>query len=129
MTNQSRKRAVQSRKKQRIRLVIRPEAGKVARIIEATGDILDYKEEFSNNGYARIKYTNKLGRRVNKRVHRMVWEHVNGKIPKGYIIHHIDENKKNNSISNLQIMKKKDHDRLHGSVAPRDSRGRFVKKK
>ena len=38
---------------------------------------------------------------------------LKGKIPKGYIIHHIDGNRKNNDISNLKMMTKLEHDRLH----------------
>lgn len=34
-------------------------------------------------------------------------------IPKGFIVHHIDENKDNNKPSNLILIHKKDHYRLH----------------
>lgn len=36
------------------------------------------------------------------------------KIPTGYCVHHIDENKHNNNISNLALMRKDDHNLLHG---------------
>jgi len=48
-----------------------------------------------------------------KYIHQAVWEHFNGKIPKGYIIHHIDGDKSNNDISNLQIMTQPEHMKLH----------------
>lgn len=56
-------------------------------------------------------YTN--GRKI--RMHRYVWEFYNGEIPKGYHIHHIDRDKSNNDISNLQIMSTKEHCELHSN--------------
>lgn len=43
--------------------------------------------------------------------HRAVWEEVNGKIPAGCHIHHIDGNKSNNCLSNLQMMEGREHNR------------------
>ena len=51
-----------------------------------------------------------------KYIHQAVWEHFNGKIPKGYIIHHIDGDKSNNDISNLQLMIQSEHIKLHQSL-------------
>lgn len=60
----------------------------------------------NNQGYYRL--TN------NELLHRKVWEEYYGqKIPEGYVIHHIDHNPLNNSISNLQLMTFEDHARLH----------------
>ena len=50
------------------------------------------------------------------RLHRAVWEHHNGPIPKGFEIHHIDENKDNNGIENLELMERSAHRRLHAST-------------
>lgn len=50
-----------------------------------------------------------------KRLHIYVWEKHNGVIPKGYCIHHIDENKNNNNIENLKLMIRHDHLSLHAS--------------
>lgn len=36
--------------------------------------------------------------------HRFAWECWNGIIPKGMQIHHIDHNKKNNGLDNLQMV-------------------------
>lgn len=50
--------------------------------------------------------------RVNGKIvfeHRYVWEKANGPIPKDYIIHHIDEDKKNNRIENLKMMHWTEH--------------------
>ncbi len=37
-------------------------------------------------------------------VHRLVWEAFNGKIPSNLQVNHIDENPKNNNLSNLNLM-------------------------
>jgi hypothetical protein len=50
--------------------------------------------------------------RGNKRLHRVVWEYHNGKIPKGYEIHHKDENTHNNNIDNLNLVHKTLHQRF-----------------
>lgn len=43
-------------------------------------------------------------------VHRLIWMVANGcDIPEGYEIHHIDGNKDNNCISNLELVTKKEH--------------------
>lgn len=57
------------------------------------------------NGYIRIQTEHGY-----QYEHRYVWEQVNGPIPSGCIIHHIDGNKTNNNIANLQLMTKKEHD-------------------
>ena len=50
------------------------------------------------------------------RLHRYIWEKYNGcKIPEGYIIHHKNENKKDNDLSNLELMTKSNHTRLHST--------------
>lgn len=49
-----------------------------------------------------------------KRLHVYIWEKKYGKVPKGYHIHHIDENPYNNDISNLQLLTQFDHLSLHG---------------
>lgn len=49
-------------------------------------------------------------------LHNYNWEKVNGKIPKGYELHHIDLNKINNDISNLQLLTSKEHTELHSKL-------------
>ncbi len=46
-------------------------------------------------------------------MHRVVWEHYNGSIPVDFEIHHIDENPHNNTIENLELVKKGEHQRMH----------------
>lgn len=50
-----------------------------------------------------------------ERLHRATWEYHNGKIPKGYHVHHKDGNKLNNDISNLEILPGAEHISLHGN--------------
>ena len=42
-------------------------------------------------------------------LHRVVWEDNFGEIPQGYHIHHIDHDRSNNRISNLQCIKGSKH--------------------
>lgn len=50
-----------------------------------------------------------------KRLHAYIWEKQNGKIPEGMSIHHIDHNKMNNEIENLQCVSSDDHARIHAA--------------
>jgi len=50
-----------------------------------------------------------------KTTHSRVGEKKYGfdKIPAGFVIHHIDENKNNNQYYNLILLHRKDHKRVH----------------
>ena len=63
-----------------------------------------------SNGYLKITHNGK-----ETYVHRLVWEHYNGPIPSGYHIHHRDENKRNNRISNLALSKEDEHLAYHAT--------------
>ena len=60
------------------------------------------------SGYYRAHFGKKV-----KSLHRYVWEYYNGEIHKGYHIHHIDENKDNNEISNLKLISAQEHLSMH----------------
>lgn len=49
------------------------------------------------------------------RAHVWVWKHHNGNIPNGMHIHHIDCNKSNNQIENIQLLTCKEHREKHFS--------------
>lgn len=57
-----------------------------------------------------------LNSTMRKRIHRYVWESYNGEIPKGYEIHHIDHDKSNNSIENLELMTFANHQSYHAAI-------------
>lgn len=42
-----------------------------------------------------------------------MWDRGICKVPKGYSIHHKDGNRYNNDLSNLQLLTKTEHHRLH----------------
>ena len=46
-------------------------------------------------------------------LHNYNWEKVNGKIPSGHELHHIDLNKLNNEPYNLQLVTPKEHTEIH----------------
>lgn len=69
------------------------------------------------NGYYMILkpdwYTSKRGKHIFYH-HYVLCKALNlTEIPKGYVVHHIDYNKKNNDISNLALMTMSAHTRLH----------------
>ena len=45
--------------------------------------------------------------------HRYIWEQHNGVIEMGMIIHHVDGNRSNNNIGNLEMMSKSEHRKYH----------------
>ena len=47
------------------------------------------------------------------KIHVFVWERENGIKPKGYEIHHLDHNKGNYSLDNLELLTISDHRRVH----------------
>lgn len=54
-------------------------------------------------GYLRIKLWNR-GHNRNFNIHRLVVEHFIGKIPKGYVVDHLNGNKSHNYVTNLEIV-------------------------
>lgn len=49
-------------------------------------------------------------------MHIYVWTFYNGEIEKGMDIHHIDFDKSNNNINNLQLLTKSEHTKLHSKL-------------
>lgn len=54
-----------------------------------------------------------LNATTHKRLHRYVYERVNGRIPAGMQIHHIDHDKSNNEPENLELLTVKQHRQRH----------------
>jgi hypothetical protein len=60
-------------------------------------------------------------------MHRYVWKYYNGDIPDGYHVHHVDGDKSNNDIKNLQLIKKEEHLSMHAKTYHEENK-EFVKK-
>lgn len=71
-----------------------------------------------NNGYYGLTNDDRI------LMHRYVWENEKGKIPEGYDIHHIDNDKSNNNISNLMCLSKSEHTRLFSPHNNQYTKGR-----
>ena len=65
-------------------------------------------EWIDRDGYITVKVNSKR-----HMVHRLIYEYFIGNIPKGYHIHHIDGNKQNNSIDNLECISPSEHNKRH----------------
>ena len=73
-----------------------------------------FKTEFGLAGIGKNGYIVIVsGKYHSKTLHRLIWEKHNGGIPKGYQVHHIDGNKLNNDISNLQLLSAEEHTTFH----------------
>ena len=76
-----------------------------------------------------------LGRGTKKKyIHRAVWEAFNGPIPEGLQINHNDENKLNNSLSNLSLVTPRENmnwgslpEKCAKHILQYDKNGNFIK--
>jgi len=59
------------------------------------------------NGYRQFKTFENGGVTTPYYVHRFVWEYFNGEIPQGLEINHINEDKSDNRLENLELVTKK----------------------
>ena len=78
-------------------------------IYPETGIIYGYEKKknvgFKNKrGYWCCRLNGDDEKKYNFRLHRVIYMAVYGEIPKGYEVNHIDENKNNNCISNLNLL-------------------------
>ncbi len=55
----------------------------------------------------------------NQHVHRLEWMKYHGEIPDGFVVHHVDENKLNWDISNLELISRSDHLKRHKNIVKR----------
>ena len=67
-----------------------------------------------------LSYTPNEGQKASKRryysVHRLVWAAFNGPIPNGYEIHHLDGDRNNPALANLECLAKHVHRKLTNEV-------------
>lgn len=78
--------------------------------IEGTVNKKTIKQCEDEEGYLRINTGWCHGR-----IHQIVYCLFNelSRIPKGYVVHHIDKNKQNNALSNLKLVTHKEHADIH----------------
>ena len=65
-----------------------------------------------------------------KRLHVAMWEAETGEpVPPGYVVHHIDWNKNNNTIKNLIMITVQEHNLIHNRpLAPTDEEKKILNK-
>lgn len=70
-------------------------------------------ERITKNGYIEVKIAERPNRKTGeknfKAKHHLVWEKVNGPVPKGYILIFLDGNPKNYDIENLALISRAEH--------------------
>jgi hypothetical protein len=49
------------------------------------------------------------------RLHREIWESTNGPIPEGFHVHHVNRNKGDNRLENLELLTHSEHSAEHGN--------------
>lgn len=69
------------------------------------------KPDWNSAGYGRVTLS-KSGKTKRFFIHRLVYEAYYGEIPKDLQVHHIDENKENNSIQNLELVTQRENNHL-----------------
>lgn len=87
-------------------IIADPEKGIVYATRGPGGIIYDEPKELKGtelNGYKVVSIRNG-GTKLQCRVHRIIWISQNGIIPEGYCIDHINNDKQDNRISNLQLL-------------------------
>jgi hypothetical protein len=67
--------------------------------------------QYISGGEFGLRKPNGRARSITK--HRAIWMRVHGEIPKGYIIHHINGNKQDNRIENLECISHREHQLKH----------------
>lgn len=58
----------------------------------------------NRNGYWQVNLMDDNKNVWHTYIHRVIWTAVNGEIPEGYQVNHIDEDPSNNAINNLNLM-------------------------
>ena len=76
------------------------ENGNIINIIKK----VPHKGQNINGGYLGVSVRKYGGKQKRYQVHRFVWECFNGVIPEGKVIDHINNNKEDNRLCNLQLV-------------------------
>ena len=68
---------------------------------------------YEENGYL-VKYINGYNKKGNAKIHRIIMEeYLERKLSPDEVVHHINHNKKDNRIENLQVMSRGEHSKIH----------------
>ncbi len=86
-------------------------------------DLYDGHKVYMDGKYPAIFLNNK-----NAHIHKLEWIKHYGEIPKGYVVHHKDENKLNWSIDNLELVSRGNHVLKHQHNLHNESTRRFGEK-
>jgi len=74
-----------------------------------------------SDGYYYRRYRvgpRKANKKVTEYLHREIYLREVGQIPDGWLVHHRDEDKGNNDVSNLELMSRPDHNVFHSTGRP-----------
>ena len=107
------------------------------RFVNSNGGTRLHKGKVLKPGMDRVGYLHvvlcKEGKPTAFSVHRLVYEAFHGKIPEGMQVNHIDEDKSNNSLNNLNLMTPKENtnwgtaiERRSKPVVQYDLQGNFI---
>ena len=64
----------------------------------------EIKGTINRDGYVKVTLTDIFGKSRNYQWHRVIWYYFNGETPEDLQVNHIDENKQNNALSNLNLL-------------------------
>lgn len=65
----------------------------------------------TENGYRRMGVYGRGGGQPYE--HRLIWEAAHGPLPDGWVVHHINGDRSDNRLENLEAMPAEEHGRLH----------------
>lgn len=68
---------------------------------------------YACKGLASRRGTDYVRSKPSMNEHRILWIAAYGPIPPGYVVHHINGNRRDNRLENLQLLTNSDHGRLH----------------
>ena len=67
------------------------------------------------SGYLRGRFDGRM-----RLVHVVIWERANGRLPDGWQVHHVNEDKQDNVLENLAAVSPTTHKRIHSGCFLRD---------